>query len=388
MSDETVVAIARIPLARSTARVLAGPALVLLAAIAAAVGGWLLPEAWMRVGAILGAGLLLLLAIFLAARILSVSLEVEVSTLRVRRLGTDLRYTLVRGAVTRVALVGEGAARLRPRFGPFGWGVGPATLRGEETIQLVRLGPVRSLILVPTDAGRVGIAAASEEHLLAALSAAARVQQRLDQVAVRARGLPLDRLVEEAPRPAPPPPQPEPQPERVLTGIERVLLEERLAAERASALAAAEAERRRAAEDAAALAAMQAEREAVAQAPVERRPGSRLVLPRPSLPRPSLPRPRIGVPSIGRLPQEAAARYLVVVVPLLAATIVWAYATVSGNLDLPDDRARLVGLTLALGGPGAALGALVARAWFPRLLGLVTVTSVCALILAGRALLA
>jgi hypothetical protein len=47
-----------------------------------------------------------------------------------------------------------------------------------------------------------------------------------------------------------------------------------------------------------------------------------------------------------------------------------------------------VALTLALAGPAAGLGALVARAWFPRLLGLVAVTSVCALILAGRALLA
>jgi hypothetical protein len=96
----------------------------------------------------------------------------------------------------------------------------------------------------------------------------------------------------------------------------------------------------------------------------------------------------MGMPSVGRLPQDVAGRYLVAVVPLLLATVVWAYATVSGNLDLPDDRARLVGLTLALVGPGAALAALVARAWFPRLLGLVTVTSVCALILAGRALLA
>ena len=54
---------------------------------------------------------------------------------------------------------------------------------------------------------------------------------------------------------------------------------------------------------------------------------------------------------------------------MLLATVVWAYATVSGGLDLPDDRARLVGLTLFLAGPGAALGALLARAWFPKLLG-------------------
>jgi hypothetical protein len=83
-----------------------------------------------------------------------------------------------------------------------------------------------------------------------------------------------------------------------------------------------------------------------------------------------------------------AAGYLVAVVPLLLATVVWAYASVSGRLDLPEGEARLVGLTLALVGPAAALGALVARAWFPRLLGVVAVTSICALVLAGRALLA
>jgi hypothetical protein len=92
------------------------------------------------------------------------------------------------------------------------------------------------------------------------------------------------------------------------------------------------------------------------------------------------------MPHLGELPQEVAGRYLLVVVPLLLATVVWAYASVSGRLSLPDEEARLVGLALALGGPGAALGALLARAWFPRLLALVTITSVCALVLAGRAL--
>jgi hypothetical protein len=298
-----------------------------------------------------------------------------------------------------VPLSGEGAARLRTRLGPFGWGAGRATLRGEETIHLVRLAPTRSLILVPTDAGRVGIAPASEEQLIAALGAAARVQQRLDQVAARARSLPLDRLVEPAPRAVAPPP-PAPDAGRVLTGIERVQLEQRLAAERAAALAAAEAERRRA-EEAAALAAAEAEQRSTMAAlvgegrsarvarPTFRRPAFRRpTVQRPSLPRLRLPRPHLALPAIGRLPQEAASRYLVAVVPLLFATVVWAYATVSGRLPISDDEGRLVALTLALVGPAAALGALVARAWFPRLLGLVAVSSVCALVLAGRALLA
>jgi hypothetical protein len=389
MSDEAVAAIARIPLARSVGRILAAPTALLLVGLVTVALALLLLTDLPRVAATAGGVAIGLAAIVHAARALSVRLEVEVSTLRVRRLGGDLRFTLVRGAVTRVPLTGEGAARLRPWLGPFAWGAGRATLRGEETIHVVRLAPTRSLILVPTDGGRIGIAPASEEQLLAALTAAARVQQRLDQVAARAKSLPIDRLVEPPPpRPAPPP---APDPGRVLTGIERVQLEQRLAAERAAAIAAAEEERRRAVEAAAAAkAAMEAEqRAAAATAGTEgqarpRRP----VLARVAVPRPRLRRPRLSLPAAGRLPQEVAAGYLVAVVPLLLATVVWAYASVSGHLDLPEGEARLVGLTLALVGPAAALGALVARAWFPRLLGVVAVTSICALVLAGRALLA
>lgn len=391
MLDESVVAIARIPLARAPFRVLLAPIVLAVMGVGIAVGGWLMPVgdvvrwAALALGAVVVAG-----AALTAARMLWVGLEVEVSTLRVRRLGADLRFTLVRGAVTRIPLSGEGAARVRQRLGPFGWGAGSATLRGEETIHTVRLAPTPSLILVPTDAGRVAIAAASEEQLIAALGAAARVQQRLDQVAARARSLPIDHLVEEPPPPVAAPPPPAPDTGRVLTGIERVQLEQRLAAERAAAIAAAEAERRRAEEDASRAAAEAEQRAAMAAlVPVERPARLRRTsFPRPTFRRPAIARPRLALPEVGRLPQEAAARYLVAVVPLLLATVVWAYATVSGRLVLADGDARLVGLSLALVGPAAAIGALAARAWFPRLLGLVAVSAVCALVLVGRALLA
>ncbi|HEY7332712.1 MAG TPA: hypothetical protein VH859_07105 [Candidatus Limnocylindria bacterium] len=395
MLDDSVVAIARIPLARAPLRILLAPIVLAVVGLGIGVVGWLVAAGdVVRWSALALAAAAVAGAVLLGMRMLSVGLEVEVSTLRVRRLGADLRFTLVRGAVTRIPLSGEGAARVRQRLGPFGWGAGSATLRGEERIHTVRLAPTRSLILVPTDAGRVAIAAASEEQLIAALGAAARVQQRLDQVAARARSLPIDRLVEEPP-PVVAPLPPVPDHGRVLTGIERVQLEQRLAAERAAAIAAAEAERQLAAEEAARAAAeaeqraamaalVTPERPARAQRPTLRRP----MLQRPKFRRPAITRPRLALPELGHLPQEAAARYLVVVVPLLLATVVWAYATVSGRLDLAEDEARLVGLTLALVGPAAAIGALVARTWFPRLLGLVAVSSVCALVLAGRALLA
>ncbi|HEX2193746.1 MAG TPA: hypothetical protein VHK63_02145, partial [Candidatus Limnocylindria bacterium] len=93
MSDETIVAIARIPLARSLRRMLAAPAMLLLAGALAAAGGWLL-GGWAGIGLLVAGGLVAVLAVYLSAAIVSVRLEVEVSALRVRRLGRDQRFTL------------------------------------------------------------------------------------------------------------------------------------------------------------------------------------------------------------------------------------------------------------------------------------------------------
>ena len=84
----------------------------------------------------------------------------------------------------------------------------------------------------------------SEEHLLSALAAAARIQQRLDEVAERARAFMDLPAAGDAPTPAVPSRRSRRAGgRRMLTGIERQLLEERLAAERAAALHRAEAER-------------------------------------------------------------------------------------------------------------------------------------------------
>ncbi|HEX2141057.1 MAG TPA: hypothetical protein VHK28_02115, partial [Candidatus Limnocylindria bacterium] len=238
MPDAGTVAIARIPLARARMRLLVAP-LVLLVAGAVAAGGGVLLGGFPGVGLVVAGIVVSVLAIYLALIPLTARLDVEVATLRLRWLGGERAFTLVRGAVTRVPLVGEGAARLRPRFGALGWALGPARLRGEESIQLVRLAPTPSMILVPTDQGRFGIAAASEAQLLEALGAAARVQQRLDEVTARTRAF--------MPAVVPPPPPEIIEPvehaaesgPRVMTGIERAILEERLAAQRAAALARA-----------------------------------------------------------------------------------------------------------------------------------------------------
>lgn len=379
MPENPVLAIARIPLARSRLRVLTAP-VVLLATGAVSAGGGLVIGGWPGIGLMALGGLVAVIALYLGLVVSTVRLDLEVSTLRLRWLGTDRRYALVRGAVTRVPLVGAGAVRLRPRLGAFGWGLGPARLRGDETIQLVRLARSASVILIPTDAGRVAVAPRSEEQLIESLSAAARVQQRLDQVAARARAVPLERVVETAPAP----PRPTvPEPERVLTGIERVLLEERLAAERAAALAAAEAERAR---------AQLAAREAEATAPHPAEPEADAVLaPRRGLVRPGWlrrPAPRIAFPAVGGMPRARLLGYLVAGLPVVAASAVWGYAALSGRLDLSRPDLEAASLALALAGPIGALGALAGRAWFPKLVGLVTVASLCSLVLVARALVA
>ncbi len=58
-------------------------------------------------------------------------------------------------------------------------------LRGDEPIELIRLSLRPALIVVPTDRGRLAIAAAVESDLLAALAHAVRLQERVDEVAAR-----------------------------------------------------------------------------------------------------------------------------------------------------------------------------------------------------------
>jgi len=78
---------------------------------------------------------------------------------------------------------------------------------------------------------------------------------------------------------------------------------------------------------------------------------------------------------------------VVAVLPLVVAVGAWGAATASGRLDLASNDLRDASIALALLGPAAALGALAARAWFPRLVGLVSVTALCAMVLVGRALI-
>ena len=447
---ERIVAIAPIPLARSTGRMLTAPAVLLIAGIVAVAGGANL-GGLVGIGLVAGGVVVAAVSMYVAAMLVTIRLQVEVATLRLRWLWGEQRYTLVRGPVTRVALVGDKAARLRPRFGALGWAVGRARLRRDEDIDIVRLAPTDSMILVPTDRGRLGIAPASEQHLLSALAAAARIQQRLDEVAERARAFMDLPPLEEAPAP---PVHPEPAPtapdgRRMLTGIERQLLEERLAAERAVALQRAEAERTAIQAAEAAAMAMPA----VVEAPVtpsgpsarERRRGrwrrpAWLAGRRPAqatgeiaataapivaaaaipvaepmpAPEPIAPpeplqvagpmpvaEPRLNAeavevaelpaaaakPSRPRLGDDQLLAFGLALTPVIGAGLIWLIAYLRGDLSLSIEELRPIALALLAVGPAGALAALAARAWYPRLQGLVTITALTALVLVGRVLL-
>ncbi|HEX6475387.1 MAG TPA: hypothetical protein VF114_09930 [Candidatus Limnocylindria bacterium] len=490
MSEHTI-AIAPIPLSRANGRLLVAPLLLLVAGVAAVAAG-------VSVGGLIGIGLVAAglvvaaLSLYLGAMLLTVRLDVEVATLRLRWLGGERRYTLVRGPVTRVTLQGSEAARLRPGFGALGWAVGRARLRGHETIDIVRLAPTASMILVPTDRGRLGIAPASEQHLLTALSAAARIQQRLDEVAERARAFMDLKPVESAAAAAPPLAAPPPEARRMLTGIERQLLEERLAAERAAALERAEAERQAglAAAEAAALAppvvdavpavpparerrplwhrpawlarrrafAPEAEDIAAATAPIV---AAEAVPAAPPIPAPepapyvepaveptiepvpywipetpepvaeapepvaeaaepvavwTEPEPVVvaaaaepvamgaeAMPAVAEPVAEPAVEtrkeprlmvrdgqwlaFGLALTPVIGAGAIWLIASSRGELALSVEELRPIALALLAIGPVGALAALAARAWYPRLQGLVTLTALTGLVLVGRVLL-
>src|SRR5918992_1350213 len=219
----------RVRLARSLPRLLILPLLLILAASGAIAAGLLAvpPPAGIAIGA--AGGLLGLVGLGLMVVLVSVRLDVAESEVRVSWIGGGRAYVLSPGPVTRVRLRGPNASRLRVRSGAFGWGLGRAVLRGEEKIHVVRLAPTPTAILVPTDRGRLAIAPARDEDLLDALSRAARARQR-HEAQIAAAAAPPE--AEATPSDMP---EPEPELPRPLTGIERAMLEQRMAAEGAAA---------------------------------------------------------------------------------------------------------------------------------------------------------
>lgn len=375
--SELTTQITSVRLARDRARLFTAPAAFVLIA-AATVGGGLLLRGPAGISLIAVGGLSALVAAYLVALVSSYRLVVEPGVLKLQWLGGERRYRLVRGPVTRVVVRGENAAALHPHFAALGWAVGPAMLRGDEPIELIRLSTRPPLIVAPTDHGRLAIAAAVEADLLAAMTHAVRLQERLDEVASRRAAPPA---AEPAPRP------PVPVAPRVLTGIERTLIEQRLAAQRAAAQAAAEAERAGAAAEVVHEAPIEPERVpagARTAEPVAATAPAAVARPTRRRERAQWRRPAwLSVPG----PATVVAA-LPIALPLIGAAIAWVAVTVSGRPALPIDEARILLSALVLVGPVGAIGGLIARAWYPRLGGLVMASSVAALAMLTRTILA
>jgi hypothetical protein len=384
---ERTISIAQVALARDLSVVLRAPAVLAALGLGAVLGGLLLGGS-AALALFAAAAILAVAAVLVAAIPLSAHVDVEVGGLRVRWFGGSRRFHLVRGSVTRVPVRADGTRLVRPRIPLLGWWLGRATLRGDETIWLLRLAASPTLILVPTEAGRLAIAPAAEGELLDALAAAARVQQRLDEVSGRVQAaLPTASEPEAPPERREAPAEAAPA-QHFLTGIERARLEERLAAARAEALLAAEAERRAAGEEASAAGSSMAPAAIAAAAQAARRAEWEEEEREPPMTAPSAARRRIAA-TWTRPAWATDGRLFVLVticwalVPLALSGVAW---LVGAGDVLRDDSsaARLTSLTLTLAGPATALAILAARRWWPRMTGIVTVTGVLAAVLIVR----
>jgi hypothetical protein len=357
--------IARVRLARSLPRLLALPVLLLVLGLGGIAAGAVVVAGPPGIALIVVGAVVALVGLAAAIVLLSLRLDVEEASIRVRWLGGDRVYELSPGPVTRVRLRGPNASKVRVRSGPFGWGLGRAVLRGEESIHIVRLAPTATIILVPTARGRLAIAPARDEDLLDALARAARARQESE-----ARAGDEGALEAGEPEPAaemvPPEPEPELEPPRPMTGIERAMLEARLAEEAAMAelAAAAVLEAEAAAELEGAPPADAVEEPVEAPVKIARR------------------RPRVDVPRPG-------ARAAFVLLPLVGAGLAWGAGLASGRMPEPgSDLARLTSFALIMAGPATSVGVVMTLAWWPRLVGVVVTGGLVASVFIGRALIA
>ena len=85
---------------------------------------------------------------------------------------------------------------------------------------------------------------------------------------------------------------------------------------------------------------------------------------------------------------EPGVRAAFVVLPMLGAGLAWGVGVATGNLPQPgSDLARLTSLALVMAGPATSVGAVMALAWWPRLVGVVVTGGLVASVFIGRALL-
>ena len=444
----TAAPLARVALARDPRRMLAAPALLVLLGAATAALGPIVAGA-VLFGLVAVGGAVIAIGLWLAIRILSLRLMVEPDYLHLRGVGTDRRYHLVRGDMNRLATAGPRKVNLRVRLGSLGWAVGRTALAAGESVEVIRLAATPSVILVPTERGRVAVAVASEADFVDALRAAAhtRAERRISAAgaplaipapagqpapalppapafpsAPALRGAPT---FEPMPAPQPPPAFERPTQPRPLTGIERMWLEDRLARERRAAITGARDEQAAASFTASVAALTPAgatvvpsvpapapipvPTAAVASAAVVSAAVASTVVPAvsaipaaataaaadaaatPSAPSRTFPRviPR-------RRPSRTMARrvarpdltpgLVLIGTPLVGALFSWLLALVTGATPGQAGLDPLAA-ALLLCGPVAALAIFLAHSRWPRLAGLSSVAAILALMLVTRSVI-
>jgi hypothetical protein len=412
--------VAEIALARNTLRVLAVPGLLVVLGLAlAGLGLGLVGEAtglaMAVLGAIVGIG-----GALLALRAMTVQLFVEVDYLHLKAIGLDRRYHLAPGQLSRLATTGPRRVKLGAALPGTPRLTSHAALPAGERIEVIRFGATPSVVLVPTEGGRVAVAARSESELVEALmvashtramrpaaapavgpaapSAQAAAPAAVASTPTAATTVPMPATVAAvvalpAPVAAPAPPA------RPLTGIERMWMEERLVQERRAALTGARDEQAAASMSAASAALSPAR---VSPVPL---PSQVAVVAAVAVPRAApAPPPRIAVTTVAvprvsrprRRPRPQARRVvattalsrnlLLLAAPLLGALAIWIVSVVIGP---PSQATGLdpMGAALILSGPIAVLAIWMAQSRWPRLAGLTSVAALVALLLVGRALI-
>jgi len=378
------------------------------------------------IGLLVGGGAVLVIGLWLAIRVLSLRLVVEPDYLHLRGVGTDRRYHLVRGDLSRVASARLRQGGLRARLGVLGWALGRATLSAGESVQVIRLADTPSVILIPTERGRVAVAVAGEADFVAALRAAAqtRAERRISAAGAPPAGAPPVLRPVSAPPVAVPsapiPPIPSPpvaaaptpvferatQP-RPLTGIERMWLEDRLARERRPAITGAREEQAAASFTASVAALTPAGATVVSSVPAPVAAVASAVAPAESaIPAAATTATATATPSVPsrilpqiiprRRPSRAMARrvarpdlapgLVLIGTPLVGALFSWLLALITGE-EPGQSGLDPLAAALLLCGPVAALAIFLAHGRWPRLAGLSSVAAMVALLLVTRAVI-
>ena len=161
----------RIALARDPARLLLWLGFRLIVGEIGIVVGLRAPGA---IGlAVTAAGIAVLLyVILLAVHVLSLRLEVHPGEVRVASVLVRRRYRLGRGPVKRITAP-KGRALFGTQLGGLGLEIGVGRAATDESVDVIRLAPVGSMIMIPAQGNRLAVAPSSERRLLLALQAAA-----------------------------------------------------------------------------------------------------------------------------------------------------------------------------------------------------------------------